>query len=372
MQTYPSRPSPADLLARALSWTFTLAVLATRWPVRTQWLFNWDAANFALALRHFDVRLHQPQPPGYPLFVLAGRVMDAALLDANAALTFVSMVMSAVAVVALYWVARTMSGERVGRWAGILLLTSVTFWSYGGMALAYTALAAFSALTALLAFRARFLGKDRLWLIGSVYALGGGFRPDLMLFLAPLVLLAAWGKPLRNVALGAAATLVVFTAWFAPTVMLSGGPAEYLAVFSAYGSTDVIARYSSTALGMSGLTVNVRDTFSYVFYALYFTAVLIPVAVLGLALAWRKSALVGEARPFVARLGFLALWTAPMLAFYLIVHVGDPGYIFSFLPALLLAIAWGWEAAPVQGGPRFRLMQLWAGVVLVAALNAAV
>src|SRR6187399_2379781 len=33
-----------------------------------------DSINFALGLHHYDPALHQPHPPGYPVFIAAGRL----------------------------------------------------------------------------------------------------------------------------------------------------------------------------------------------------------------------------------------------------------------------------------------------------------
>src|SRR5690242_4270696 len=38
-----------------------------------------DSINFALGLRHFDPALHQPHPPGYPVYIALGRVSLAAV-----------------------------------------------------------------------------------------------------------------------------------------------------------------------------------------------------------------------------------------------------------------------------------------------------
>jgi len=61
-------------------------VLVTRWPFRTTYLFNWDAANFALGIRSFDVTQHQPHPPGYPYYVGLGALLNGITGDANTAL----------------------------------------------------------------------------------------------------------------------------------------------------------------------------------------------------------------------------------------------------------------------------------------------
>ena len=41
-----------------------VVTLLSRWPYRARMLYNWDAVQFALALREFDVAKHQPHPPG--------------------------------------------------------------------------------------------------------------------------------------------------------------------------------------------------------------------------------------------------------------------------------------------------------------------
>src|SRR5690242_20716392 len=51
-----------------------LFLVVTRWPLAPKYLYYFDSVNFALALEDFNPALHQPQPPGYPLFVALARV----------------------------------------------------------------------------------------------------------------------------------------------------------------------------------------------------------------------------------------------------------------------------------------------------------
>ena len=74
MRASGSRPSrfryarlwPAAILAAAF--------VAAHAPFLPPSLEDIDSINFALGLRHFDPALHQPHPPGYPLFIALGHV----------------------------------------------------------------------------------------------------------------------------------------------------------------------------------------------------------------------------------------------------------------------------------------------------------
>lgn len=305
-------------------------VLATRIPFRTQLLSNWDAVNFAFGMEAFDVRLHYPHPPGYPYFVGLGRAFQIALADANASLVAESILFSALAVATLYLLGALIFDRRTGLIAALLLTFSVTFWSRGEVALAYTSLAFFSSLAALLAYRI-LRGEKRLAaVLAAVYSVGAGFRPDLLLFLGPLFVASLYRQsPWRVLAaLGVAAAGVGL--WLVPTVALSGGFDEYAGVISGYLNEDVTNRYSLVQHGAAALAVSARDTAAYTFYALYATSV--PLVAGILAWVWRRFA---PGFPW----GFLVLWVLPVMFFYSLVHIGDPGYVFTFLPGLLLVAA---------------------------------
>ena len=57
---------------------------------RSHWLDDWDSVNFAFALDDFDVMRHRPHPPGYPIYIAAGKLAHLAIADHAAALTLVS------------------------------------------------------------------------------------------------------------------------------------------------------------------------------------------------------------------------------------------------------------------------------------------
>ncbi len=306
-------------------------VLATRLPFATRLLYSWDSVNFAEGMRDLNIARHAPHPPGYPYYVAVARAVDTFVSDPNASLVLISVVFAALAVVAVYYFGKRAFDEATGILAAMSLAGSLTFWAYGTVALSYTVLAFFSTIIALTSYlRLSRPNRVALWQVTLLYSIAGGFRPDLLLFLAPLWLLCLSESTWRERVLSAALAAAGFLVWFVPTALLSGGPAEYWAVLSAYFFRDVVVRYSSTYNGLPAFAANVRELGNYLFYALYAQTPLVLIA-----LVW----LVGSGRWQRTRGWWrIGLWIAPMLAFYSIVHIGDPGYVFAFLPALCLLV----------------------------------
>ncbi|MCK5744715.1 MAG: hypothetical protein KAH44_00800, partial [Oricola sp.] len=84
MQRYFLRTDPAFSAA-------LFAILATAYALtRSHWLDDWDSVQFALALDDFDLRKHQPHPPGYPVYIAAAKVLRTVVPDAAAVLTLLS------------------------------------------------------------------------------------------------------------------------------------------------------------------------------------------------------------------------------------------------------------------------------------------
>src|SRR5262247_3191429 len=116
-----------------------LAVLTllSRWPYRARMLYNWDAVQFALALREFDVAKHQPHPPGYLLYVLLGRLLNAWFGDPTFAYVGLAMLFSAGTTFVVFWLGKRLYDRAVATAAALLLAVSPLFWFYGSVGLTY-------------------------------------------------------------------------------------------------------------------------------------------------------------------------------------------------------------------------------------------
>src|SRR5438093_13557170 len=116
---------------------FCAATILIRLPFTSRFLYSQDSVQFALALENYDVYLHQPHPPGYFLYVMAGKLLNYFIQDANVSFITISVIASALTVVAVYYLARAIFAEGTAWWAGMLAVTSSLLWFYGEVALSY-------------------------------------------------------------------------------------------------------------------------------------------------------------------------------------------------------------------------------------------
>lgn len=103
----------------ALAFIFALAHI----PFLATSLEDIDSVNFALGVRQFDVAQHRPHPPGYPVYIAAGKIAVGALdLISNApasaidarALAILSLLAGVSAIAFLYWAFAALVSSRFG------------------------------------------------------------------------------------------------------------------------------------------------------------------------------------------------------------------------------------------------------------------
>src|ERR1044071_2925846 len=141
-------------------------LLLTRLPAMARYL-SIDNVNLALSLEKFDPRVHQPQPPGYPFFVLMGRVFNFLFRDPERTFIAISVFISALCLSAAYILGKRMFSQWAGRAAVLLLLVNPVFWHSGLDGPLRPYLALFSLLTAYCCWRC-WNGEKTFALAGAV------------------------------------------------------------------------------------------------------------------------------------------------------------------------------------------------------------
>lgn len=266
--------------SRALT-ALALVVGLAHLPFIATTLEDIDSVNFALGLRDFDVALHRPHPPGYPVYIGIGKAMAALVavlpgagvasaIDARA-LSLVSLLAALAAPVFLYRVFASLKGARSGRppWTELdvtaLAATALTLAAPLTWTLAVRPMSDLPGLSLALAAQAclltawwwqtpettgdRRLTPELLAASGRMIVLGGllagvavGLRTQTLWLTAPLlglVLIDRIGRGVAGAIMGAAMTFTIGALlWTVPLLIASGGLQGYLAALGSQAGED--------------------------------------------------------------------------------------------------------------------------------------
>jgi Dolichyl-phosphate-mannose-protein mannosyltransferase len=365
-QTRPALLANPFLRSLAPHWialALFILTLALRIPFQSQTLNDWDSVNHALALTSFNVVAHRPQPPGYILYIGAGRLINFVFPDEQTALVVVSMLASALAVASLFWLGTHLASREIGLIAALLLLTCPAFWFDSEVALPYVVEGAASVVLAMLLYRL-LQGEQRLTMLTAVvFAISVGLRQQLALFFAPLVIYAYWKYSWRIRLEALAWFAFVCALWFFPLAWSAGGIGGYLQALRNLNNAFSAEYGLLGSGGEEGILRNGLRMGAYTAYAMNFAAIPLLIGGIQIGLArWKQSGI-----RFLwtdKRIPFFVLWVAPSMGFYLFFHMGSPGLIYVFLTALFLLTPFALYHI-LRANPR----GLGAAVALLCAAN---
>ncbi len=202
--------------------------------------WEWDEVLFVNAAEGgIDVRENRPHPPGYPAFVLPGRLLAAALGNGFAAVTGVALLGGLLAVIGVYSLGRAVSlSASAAAFAAVLYAVIPAVWIHSVRPLSDgCGAAAFLFAAERLVVTAR-NARGRDLVVGAlVSALCAGIRPQSGLALLPLAAFAAFrvfrSQGPRVPALALATGLAATGLLWAPAISGSGGLAEWRRATSA-------------------------------------------------------------------------------------------------------------------------------------------
>jgi hypothetical protein len=311
---------------RKILWLAVFALLlCTRVPVMSKYL-SIDNVNLAFSLEKFDPRIHQPQPPGYPFFVLSGRVVNFFFHDAERTFVVISLLVTGLCLPLAFVLGRRMFSAWAGIAAALLLLVNPVFWQAGIEGPLRPYLAFFSLLTAYCCWRC-WNGEERFAFWGAVaLGVGGGFRPDLIAFLFPLWLVSAWAgtKSWRATLYGLAAMTGVGVVWIGSLVWAMGGVGTFMKIMLDYAGDQ--SRAESIVLGSPiGAWLRQVDRLAV------WNALAVITWIWAVPLYFRNKA---RAKIAGANGVFFLVWVVPGLLVQALVHVGAPGHTLHSVAAL--------------------------------------
>jgi hypothetical protein len=350
-----------------------LFTLATRLPFESAQLWAWDSVLYARAIQDgfhvdYETATQRPHPPGYIFYVAAATVARQFTADNNSALVLVSMVATALAASALFVLARRFASERSAILVALGFALNPLVWLYSEIAYPYAMLGLLSIVLAACFAHVRGRGVTAALIASAVFGAITGFRQDLLLIFAAGWAWTVWPLSWRRRAAAAGAVSLGCLTWLVPTAMLSDGFLDY--VQDVLRQTDFVrATHSVVAQGLPALGTNLSTTLYAITWGLGLFA--IPVFALALIVGYRaiRSRRSGLGQPQL----LLMAWIVPAIVLYVLLHIGEWGYVLSILPALYVVAAMAIDRGPrlPQGARRSAFAASLFAPALVFATSSA-
>ena len=197
-----------------------------------------DSVGFVLALEHYDVTLHQPHPPGYFLYIMLGRLVQAMVGDGWTALWLLGIIGVGLAVAFIVragWEVTPGAGVATG----VIALFSPLLLAAAARGETYTLACALSAFIGWRVLRLRLTNCDKMKEVIIVSVA--------MAFLLPLwsygVLALGW----RGLMIGSTVGAMGTVRWLLPMVSLQPGGLPAIRHASSMLSSGWVAQFSRSS-----------------------------------------------------------------------------------------------------------------------------
>ncbi|MCD6385523.1 DUF2723 domain-containing protein, partial [Candidatus Sumerlaeota bacterium] len=229
------------------SWIILFSALIVYVATQSQSLDDWDSVQFAMGIEHYDIRLHHPHPPGYPLYIFIGKFLNLFIHNPRKALTLLSAISGAITIWIFYHILRRYHSFKLSISASALLLVTPVFWLTSIKAL--TDIPATLAIYLTVYCGLRYINTTEekssgsegskksfknispwwLYLAGIGTALGIGLRPQNASALVPCFLTTIiWRFNFKHFLVALIILVIFISAWFIPMIIINGGLETYL------------------------------------------------------------------------------------------------------------------------------------------------
>lgn len=202
-------PEPLERNQWAILWCVTVLTAASRLLALARTPWDWDELLFMLSLDRFDVAQHRPHPPGFPLYVLTGKLVRKLGFGNFHALQAINLVAAMVIVPVMFQLCRELRMRfSTSLSAGLLLALFPNVWFFGGTA--FSDVPSMVLVLAAIAMLLRGCREGRAYLCGALLlAVAAGYRPqNLAIGLTP-VLMASWFQRRRPLLVLGAGSIVL-------------------------------------------------------------------------------------------------------------------------------------------------------------------
>jgi hypothetical protein len=207
---------------RQILWLTAIVCALSRLAAVARSLWDWDELQFCLAMRDFDITLHHPHPPGFPVYIGAAKLIRLFVDSDFRALQAINIIASMLVFPAVYLLAREIGMRfETALVAGVLFAFFPNVWFYGGTAFSDVPSVVLVVFAVVFLLRGRESRRDY-WTGTLLLALAIGMRPqNLLVGLFPGIL-AMRRRPFRDSVVALLIGVIVVGAAFGAAIHATG------------------------------------------------------------------------------------------------------------------------------------------------------
>lgn len=195
------------------------------------YLEDWDSVQFALALHNYSITDHQPHPPGYPLYILFGKLLNIFFDNDTKSLTFMSSFLGSLSIIPLFFLAKKIFNQSVAILTIIFFIFTPLVWILSATAL--TDIPGFFFLVSISYLI--YITKDNYKYFVIVSFIAGlilGIRTNsILIIVSLLILVLLHNRNLKLTILSAFAFLCGVAIWLVPLIIFTG-PNQLISSYS--------------------------------------------------------------------------------------------------------------------------------------------
>lgn len=307
---------------------FFIGILS-RFPFIEQMQSHWDGPEYSIGVLRYSFPQNTPSAPGYPLYIAMGRFFYLFTHDPHLALLLISVLFSGVGAVVFYISGKIIFNRITGTISSLIFLSGPTFYYFGVTLYAYILLPTMSCLLVLFSYLIIFQEKRIGIILGILFGIYVGIRPQEIIFMSPLILFSFMHMARKEKIKFILAFILTFFVWFIPYIKVAGGFKSYIATLS---GASVVA-YFTNSFGIDGknIVLMVKGFFLSFgeagFFLLYYVFYVFKN---GIRMLFLKKRLVA----------FIAAWILPNLLFNFFITSVHAGYQMGYLTFFLFLSAY--------------------------------
>jgi len=317
--------SPLSKVDFAISSCLFFVGILSRAPLVEKIQSYWDGPQFSIAILHYSFTQQTPAPPGYPLYIALGKFFYLFLHNPHQALLAVSVLESAFGAVIFYLIGKNMYARAVGIVAALIFLTGSVFYYFSLTAYGYGLVPITTAILAYAAYLIFLKHKQIGFLLGLVFGISVGMRPQETIVIFPLFVLGFIFLSKREKAYSLLSFAIVTLIWVIPSVYVIGFKNYFMlsAQFALTAFPHVpISQHIELMIKGFLLSFGVSAGFLTYFVFKY----------------WKGIRQVIEKN--IRVILFYGIWIIPSFLFNLFVRSDHAGYQMSYLAAFLILISY--------------------------------